>query len=44
VATRVELGEFRDEARAPFNMFRSIYISAFSPAGGAFVTAGQASG
>ena len=49
VATRVELGEFRDEwgTGSPFfNMFRSIYISAFSPAEvEAFVTAaGQASG
>jgi DNA-binding winged helix-turn-helix (wHTH) protein len=35
VATRVELGEFRDEwgSGSPFfNMFRSIYIGAFAPA------------
>lgn len=35
VATRVELGEFRDEwgTGSPFfNMFRSIYVSAFGPA------------
>lgn len=49
VATRVELGEFRDEwgTGSPFfNMFRSIYISGFSPAEvDAFLAAtGEASG
>ncbi len=49
VATRVELGEFRDEwgTGSPFfNMFRSIYISAFSPSevDAFLVAAGQTSG